>query len=236
MGLAEPSEPAASSASADDEGEPLGTFARGDGREELRVSLKSYEGHPYVALRVWERDRAGQFWPSKGKGLSIRIAEAAGVAEACGTSSRSSRGAGVESRNLGRLLNGTASEAEASVEAEGRTSAIGTTRRSSMSSRGRHRADENGPRRRINPVSAHSIVSSAPLSAETMRKHAHASLRIFQRKSTGRFRRDSRSVGATGRIGTGDSPFEASTAGSDEGDREARFPTASTTRPPSSTT
>lgn len=61
-------------------GEPLGTFPRNQGAEELRVSLAEYNGHRYIALRIWERDQAGQFWPSK-RGLSIRLRECAQLAD-----------------------------------------------------------------------------------------------------------------------------------------------------------
>jgi hypothetical protein len=63
----------------DDDGQPLGTFPRGAGRDELRVTLKTFEGRPYVALRVWSRDERSAFWPVKGKGLSVRVGEVAGV-------------------------------------------------------------------------------------------------------------------------------------------------------------
>ena len=62
-----------------DEGVSLGTFARGDGGEELRVSVKSYENHPYVSVRLWSRDDRGDWWPAKNKGISIRLAEVEGV-------------------------------------------------------------------------------------------------------------------------------------------------------------
>ena len=85
----------ASPAPPQDDGEPLGTFRRGD-REELRVVLKEFKGHPYISLRLWERDQGGAWWPTKGKGLSIRISEAQGVAEALasvGGSNPAERGA-----------------------------------------------------------------------------------------------------------------------------------------------
>jgi hypothetical protein len=54
-----------------------------DGGElELRVVLDAYEGHEYIAVRIWQRDQAGAWWPMKGKGLSIRLGEAEGVAAA----------------------------------------------------------------------------------------------------------------------------------------------------------
>jgi hypothetical protein len=65
-------------------GTPLASFPRKgpDGVEqELRVVLDEFEGHPYLALRVWQRDAAGAWWPTK-KGVSVRLTEAAGVAGA----------------------------------------------------------------------------------------------------------------------------------------------------------
>lgn len=62
-------------------GERLATFKRGDGQE-LRVTLAEYEGHPFISLRLWERDQAGTWWPIRGKGCSVRMSEAAELAEA----------------------------------------------------------------------------------------------------------------------------------------------------------
>lgn len=59
----------------------LATFARGRDTE-LRVNLATYEGRPYVSLRVWERGSDGQLWPQKGKGCSVRLNEIEGMVEA----------------------------------------------------------------------------------------------------------------------------------------------------------
>jgi hypothetical protein len=64
-----------------DEGYPLASFPRWDG-EELRVSLAEYKGHPYVSLRVWWTDPAGRAHPLRGKGVSVRLGEIAGVVDA----------------------------------------------------------------------------------------------------------------------------------------------------------
>lgn len=61
----------------------LGTFPRAEGSE-LRVCQAEYQGRGYVSLRVWERDRNGQWWPIKGKGCSIRLGEIAGLIEVLG--------------------------------------------------------------------------------------------------------------------------------------------------------
>lgn len=73
---AQPDQPAAPA----DQGQRLATFDRGEGTE-LRVNLAEYNGHPYISIRVWERNQAGQWWPVKGKGCSIRMNEAAELAK-----------------------------------------------------------------------------------------------------------------------------------------------------------
>lgn len=56
--------------------------------EELRVSLDSYEGHPYISVRLWTQDRtSGEWWPTR-KGCSIRMGEAAEVAKALQAATR----------------------------------------------------------------------------------------------------------------------------------------------------
>jgi hypothetical protein len=60
-------------------GELLTTFPRrgpNGAPQELRVALDEYQGHPYISVRLWERDR-----PTR-KGISVRISEAQGVADA----------------------------------------------------------------------------------------------------------------------------------------------------------
>lgn len=57
----------------EDTGERLLTLPRGEGIE-MRVSRNTYQGRPYLALRVWERGRDGEWWPTK-TGCSIRMHE-----------------------------------------------------------------------------------------------------------------------------------------------------------------
>lgn len=65
-----------------DDGEILDALPRSEGREALRITLKEYEGHPYIAVRVWVRDdRSGAMWPTR-KGCSIRVREIGRVVEA----------------------------------------------------------------------------------------------------------------------------------------------------------
>lgn len=62
-------------------GERLAVFPRGEGSE-LRVTLAEFNGNPFISLRVWEQNQAGDWWPVKGKGCSVRLSEAGGLAEA----------------------------------------------------------------------------------------------------------------------------------------------------------
>lgn len=62
-------------------GHRLATFPRRWNGEELRVTLAEYQGNAYIALRVWARGSDGQLWPVKGKGVSVRIAEVADLAD-----------------------------------------------------------------------------------------------------------------------------------------------------------
>ena len=63
-------------------GHRITTLRRGPD-EELRISWDEYEGNPYLNLRVWTRNRQGQWWPDR-RGCSIRIRELGQVAEAIG--------------------------------------------------------------------------------------------------------------------------------------------------------
>ena len=53
----------------------VATFPRGKD-EELRLIRDAYEGHPYLSLRLWLRDRTGETIPTR-KGVSIRFGELA---------------------------------------------------------------------------------------------------------------------------------------------------------------
>ena len=55
------------------EGVCLATIRREKGYE-LRLMWDTFEGHPYLALRLWERMENGKMFPTK-KGLSIRLHE-----------------------------------------------------------------------------------------------------------------------------------------------------------------
>jgi hypothetical protein len=74
-----------------EQGERLATFARGDGVE-LRVTLAEYQDRPYVALKVWERNQAGAWWPAKGKGVSIRLRELSELLDVLGSVEQETKG------------------------------------------------------------------------------------------------------------------------------------------------
>jgi hypothetical protein len=48
---------------------------------ELRLTAEEYNGHPYLALRIWQPTEGGEWRPTR-KGVSIRISECARLAEA----------------------------------------------------------------------------------------------------------------------------------------------------------
>lgn len=62
------------------DGEVLIRFDRG-GREEVRVTLKDFEGRRFIDVRRWFLDQAGQWRPTT-KGASIRLGEVDRLVEA----------------------------------------------------------------------------------------------------------------------------------------------------------
>ncbi len=66
---------------APDPGRVLVRIARPDGIE-LRVSVHTYEGKPYVRVAPWKRGDGETWWPVKGKGASLKVRELARVASA----------------------------------------------------------------------------------------------------------------------------------------------------------
>jgi hypothetical protein len=77
--------PRTPAAAPEPDGEILARFPRkniGGPAQELRVVLDHYEGHAYLAVRVWQEGDGGVWWPVKGKGVSIRLSECEGMAEA----------------------------------------------------------------------------------------------------------------------------------------------------------
>ena len=74
--------PANSNGEKPDEGKVLAKVSRPDGTE-LRVSLHSFEGKPYVRVGPWQRGRDGAtMWPVKGKVTTVRTRELGAVVRA----------------------------------------------------------------------------------------------------------------------------------------------------------
>ena len=63
-----------------DDGETLFERSRNE-TEKFRLSLKSYEGKPFIDARIYFRGTDGGWWPTK-RGVSIRVGELAAVVEA----------------------------------------------------------------------------------------------------------------------------------------------------------
>ena len=49
--------------------------SRQGAEQELRLVLDEYKGHPYIAVRLWQRDIHGGWRPLKDQGCSIRLGE-----------------------------------------------------------------------------------------------------------------------------------------------------------------
>ena len=83
---AEPVEAPAAHQPPEPSGTPLAALARRspEGVEsELRIDLDEYNGHPFLKLRIWSRDRGnGNWWPDPKRGVSVRLGEAEAVARA----------------------------------------------------------------------------------------------------------------------------------------------------------
>jgi hypothetical protein len=54
--------------------ERLASISRKDGAEELRVESKSYNGYPYIDLRVWFQSEGGEWRPTK-VGVTVKMRE-----------------------------------------------------------------------------------------------------------------------------------------------------------------
>jgi hypothetical protein len=46
-------------------GQVLAGIPRNEGHDELRVTLDTYNGRPFISVRLWERDRSGGWWPTR---------------------------------------------------------------------------------------------------------------------------------------------------------------------------
>jgi hypothetical protein len=43
--------------------------------EQLRVTWSEYQGHKFVGVRMWTRDRQNRWWPDNRRGCSFRVRE-----------------------------------------------------------------------------------------------------------------------------------------------------------------
>ncbi|HMJ85075.1 MAG TPA: PC4/YdbC family ssDNA-binding protein [Vicinamibacterales bacterium] len=58
-----------------DDGVKLATLSRGADRE-LRIRWRSFKGHYFVDVREWAASaQTGEWWPVKGKGVTIKARE-----------------------------------------------------------------------------------------------------------------------------------------------------------------
>jgi hypothetical protein len=71
-----------------DDGVPLATIGR-DGNRELRIRWKTFKNFDYLDVREWSRrDASSPFWPTKGKGVTIKKHELPAVLEAVAAAAR----------------------------------------------------------------------------------------------------------------------------------------------------
>jgi len=65
-----------------DDGEPLATISRGPNRE-LRLRWREYKGFHFVDIREWSVNAHNrQWWPERGKGITIKPREVEQVIDA----------------------------------------------------------------------------------------------------------------------------------------------------------
>jgi len=63
----------------DDDGVKLATIARGGDRE-VRIRWREFKGHRFVDVREWAASaQTGEWWPVKGRGLSLKPRELGAV-------------------------------------------------------------------------------------------------------------------------------------------------------------
>jgi len=55
-------------------GQRLVCLPRGED-EQLRITWSEYQGHKFVAVRMWTRDRQNRWWPDSRRGCSFRVKE-----------------------------------------------------------------------------------------------------------------------------------------------------------------
>jgi hypothetical protein len=71
-----------------DDGLKVATLNRGPNRE-LRIRWKTFKGHPYLDIREWSVNTTNAQWfPEKGRGITIKPRELGAVEEALGQAVR----------------------------------------------------------------------------------------------------------------------------------------------------
>ena len=65
-----------------DDGVPLATLGRGPDKQ-LRIRWREFKGHHFLDIREWAASRqTGEWWPVKGKGITIKPRELVEVIQA----------------------------------------------------------------------------------------------------------------------------------------------------------
>ena len=70
--------PSEAKSAPEENGVRLATIPRYGG-DEIRLNWASYEGRPFLNIRVWAENN-GKWWPQKEKGLTVRVSELADFA------------------------------------------------------------------------------------------------------------------------------------------------------------
>src|SRR3954447_1093621 len=61
-------------------GQRVATLERSE-FEQVRISWSEFEGKKFVSVRMWVKDRDGQWWPDK-RGIALRVRELPALADA----------------------------------------------------------------------------------------------------------------------------------------------------------
>src|SRR4051812_46465382 len=61
-------------------GERIATLDRSDS-EQIRINWPEFEGKKFASIRMWTKDREGQWWPDR-RGIALRVRELPALADA----------------------------------------------------------------------------------------------------------------------------------------------------------
>jgi hypothetical protein len=81
-----------------EQGETLVILDRNRGTERLRVSRETFNGFEFVRIQAWQINGQGQWWPAKGRCVTIKLRECGAIARALAAVARDQ----VEHRSPGR--------------------------------------------------------------------------------------------------------------------------------------